>query len=123
MTGRAFLFDLDGTLTDPRVGIVGSLRYALDLLGRPCPDEEVLASCIGPPLRRSFAMLLDTRDGALIEEAIRLYRERFDVVGLYENRVYDGVPDMLERLRGARRFVATAKMVAFAERIVAHFGL
>src|SRR5262245_28177263 len=123
MTGRAFLFDLDGTLTDPRVGIVGSLRHALDRLGRPCPDEDVLAACIGPPLRRSFATLLDTRDGALIEEAIRLYRERFGVVGLFENRVYDGVPEMLERLRGGRLLVATSKMAEFAERIVAHFSL
>ncbi len=123
MIGPAFLFDLDGTLTDPRVGIVGCLRYALDRLGRPSPDEDVLASCIGPALRRSFAMLLDTRDGALIEEATRLYRERFDTVGLFENRVYDGVPDMLERLRPARLLVATAKMARFAERIVTHFGL
>jgi phosphoglycolate phosphatase len=123
MTGPAVLFDLDGTLTDPRAGIVGCLRYALEGLGRPCPDEDVLASCIGPPLRRSFASLLDTRDGGLIEEATRLYRERYDVVGLFENRVYDGVPDMLERLRGARLLVATAKMAEYAERIVAHFGL
>jgi phosphoglycolate phosphatase len=59
MTPPALLFDLDGTLTDPRVGIVGCLRYALDRLGRPVPDEDVLAACIGPPLRRSFAALLD----------------------------------------------------------------
>ena len=123
MTHPALLFDLDGTLTDPRVGIVGCLRYALDRLGRPVPDEDVLAACIGPPLRRSFAALLDTHDSALIEEATRLYRERFSVVGLFENCVYDGVPGMLERLRGRRLLVATSKMAAFAERIVVHFGL
>jgi phosphoglycolate phosphatase len=123
MTGPTLLFDLDGTLTDPRPGIVGCLRHALDRLGRPCPDEDVLAACIGPPLRSSFATLLDTRDGALIEEATRLYRERYGVVGLFENHVYDGVPAMLERLRGERLLVATSKMAEFAERIVAHFGL
>jgi phosphoglycolate phosphatase len=123
MTGPALLFDLDGTLTDPRPGIVGCLRHALDRLGQPCPDEDVLTACIGPPLRDSFATLLDTRDGALIEEATRLYRERFSVVGLFENRVYDGVPEMLERLRGGRLLVATSKMAEFAERIVTHFDL
>jgi phosphoglycolate phosphatase len=123
MTHPTLLFDLDGTLTDPRPGIVGCLRHALDRLGRPCPDEDVLAACIGPPLRSSFATLLDTRDGALIEEATRLYRERFGVVGLFENRVYDGVPEMLARLRGGRLLVATSKMAEFAERIVAHFNL
>jgi len=122
--GRALLFDLDGTLTDPRAGIVGCLRHALDRLGQPCPDDEALASFIGPPLRGTFATLLGTREAPLIEEAIRLYRERFGVVGLFENRVYDGVPDMLERLRGAGRFlVVTSKMAEYAERIVRHFGL
>jgi phosphoglycolate phosphatase len=123
MTGPALLFDLDGTLTDPRPGIVGCLRYALDRLGRPCPDEDVLAACIGPPLRDSFSTLLDTHEDPLIEEAVRLYRERFGVVGLFENRVYDGVPGMLECLRGGRLMVATSKMAEYAERIVAHFGL
>jgi phosphoglycolate phosphatase len=123
MARATLLFDLDGTLTDPRPGIVGCLRHALDRLGRACPDEDVLATCIGPPLRDSFARLLDTHDGALIEEGVRIYRERFGVLGLFENRVYDGVPDMLERLRGQRLLVATSKMAAFAERIVAHFDL
>jgi phosphoglycolate phosphatase len=123
MTGPTLLFDLDGTLTDPRPGIVGCLRHALARLGRPCPDDDALAACIGPPLRVSFAALLDTRDGALIEEATRLYRERYGVTGLFENRVYDGVPEMLEHLRGGRLMVATSKMAVFAERIVTHFGL
>ena len=124
MSAPALLFDLDGTLTDPRPGIVGCLRYALDRLGRDCPDDDVLATCIGPPLRGSFATLLDTRDPALIEEAVRLYRERFAAIGLFENRVYDGVPGMLDRLRGGGPLlVATSKMAEYAERIVQHFGL
>lgn len=118
------LFDLDGTLTDPRPGIVGCLRYALQRLDRACPDDDVLSTFIGPPLRGTFATLLETTDRGLIEEALRLYRERFAVVGVFENRVYDGVPEMLERLRVAGPLlVATAKMAEYAQRIVRHFGL
>jgi len=124
MSAPALIFDLDGTLTDPRVGIVGCLRYALQRLDRPCPDDDLLATFIGPPLRGTFATLLDTHDRALIEAAVGFYRERFDAVGLFENRVYDGVPEMLEQLRVAGPLlVATAKMSEFAERIVQHFGL
>jgi phosphoglycolate phosphatase len=119
------LFDLDGTLTDPRVGMVRSIRHALDRLGRPCPPDEVLASFIGPPLRGTFATLLDTEDRARVEEAMALFRERFADVGLFENDVYDGVPAMLEaaaRVTSAL-FIATSKPAVFADRIVKHFGL
>jgi phosphoglycolate phosphatase len=119
------LFDLDGTLTDPRAGIVGSLRFALDQLTIPCPADEVLESYIGPPLRGTFATLLGTDDSDRIEEAMRLYRQRFADTGLYENRVYDGVPEMLERAGSAATavYVATSKPAIYAERIVRHFGL
>ncbi len=119
------LLDLDGTLTDPRAGIVRSIRHALDRLARPCPPDDALAARIGPPLRETFAVLLATADPARIEHAMRLYRERFADVGLFENEVYDGVPAMLDGLRrdGGRLFVATAKPAVFAERIVRHFAL
>ena len=125
MTPEVFLFDLDGTLTDPRTGIVGSLRFALEQLAVSCPTEEVLAGYIGPPLRGTFATLLGTGDPDRIEEAMRLYRQRFADVGLYENRVYDGVPEMLERAGSAATavYVATSKPAIYAERIVQHFGL
>lgn len=125
MSGLTVLFDLDGTLTDSRAGITGSLRHALDRLGRPCPDDEVLATFIGPPLRGTLATLLDTGDPSLIEAALAHYRARYDEVGLFENRVYDGVPEMLEgtaRL-AAPLFVATAKLQHVATRIVTHFDL
>jgi len=118
------LFDLDGTLTDARPGIVACIRHALAGLGRACPDDARLDEFIGPPLRRTFATLLATDDRALVEEALRRYRERFGATGLYENRVYDGVPAMLRGLvPPARAFVATSKPRVYAERIVRHFGL
>lgn len=124
MTPNVLLFDLDGTLTDPRPGIVGSLRFALDQLKAPCPTDEVLATYIGPPLRGTFATLLGTDDTDRIEQAIGLYRQRFANTGLYENRVYDGVPEMLERAGAATAvYVATSKPAVYAERIVRHFGL
>ena len=125
MGDLAVLFDLDGTLTDSRAGITGSLRHALTRLGRPCPDDEVLATFIGPPLRGTLATLLDTADPELIETAVAHYRARYDEVGLFENRVYDGVPEMLEgtaRLAGPL-LVATAKLQRLAARIVTHFDL
>jgi phosphoglycolate phosphatase len=124
MSARVLLFDLDGTLTDARPGIVACIRHALAELGRECPDDTRLAEFIGPPLRQTFATLLATDERGLIEEALRRYRERFGVTGLFENRVYDGVPAMLTALvPPATAFVATSKPRVYAERIVRHFGL
>ena len=125
MTPDVLLFDLDGTLTDPKPGIVGSLRFALSQLAAPCPTDDVLVSYIGPPLRGTFATLLGTDDSDRIEEAMRLYRQRFAHTGLYENRVYDGVPEMLARAGSAATavYLATSKPAIYAERIVRHFGL
>lgn len=125
MIADALLFDLDGTLTDPKPGIVGSLRFALDQLGVSCPDDDVLATFIGPPLRGTFASLLDTSEASRIEEAIGLYRQRFAATGLYENQLYSGVPAMLEHAQKAAMamYVATSKPAVYAKRIVQHFGL
>jgi phosphoglycolate phosphatase len=119
------LFDLDGTLTDPRPGLVGSIRYALERLGAACPSDEALASYIGPPLRGTFAALLATTEPGRIEDAMRLYRERYGVAGLFENAVYAGIPETLAELAAttARRYIATAKPAVFARRIADHFGL
>jgi phosphoglycolate phosphatase len=125
MSDLTVLFDLDGTLTDSRAGITASIRHALDRLGHPCPDDDALATYIGPPLRGTLSTLLGTTDQTVIETALAHYRARYDDVGLFENRVYDGVPEMLEHsARRARAlFVATAKPLHAATRIVAHFGL
>jgi phosphoglycolate phosphatase len=122
-TERAIFFDLDGTLTDPKPGITGSIQYALGKLGRPVPSQDELTWCIGPPLRASFAMLLGGEE--LADHAVELYRERFGDVGLFENSVYPDIAEVLAALRQTprRMFVATSKPHVFARRIVAHFGL
>ncbi len=121
----AVLFDLDGTLTDPRPGIVRSILYALDGMGHRGPGESDLDWCIGPPLAPSFAQILGTEEPGTIRRAIGLYRERFSTIGLYENAVYVGVPECLARLRdeGIALLVATSKPVVFARRILDHFEL
>jgi len=119
------LFDLDGTLTDPVLGITRCIQHALVNLGRTAPDLNGLRRCVGPPLQESFAELLETEDEALLAEAIRLYRERFKPIGMFENSVYPDVPEGLETLRaqGHRLWVATSKPHVFAREIVQHFGL
>lgn len=119
------LIDLDGTLTDPRVGMVKSIRHALSALRYPCPSDRELERYIGPPLQDSFAILLDSTDKARIDSAIELYRERYSSTGLFENTVYPGIPEALRTLTamGASLFVATSKPRVFAERIVECFEL
>ena len=119
------LFDLDGTLTDPRPGIGRCMRYALDKLGAACPSGDVLTSFIGPSLRGTFATLLETSDSELVEQAMTFYREQYGVTGLFENEVYDGIVPLLDHVRvaAASSFVATLKPKTYAERIVRHLGL
>jgi len=106
--------------TDP----TGSIVYALDRLGIEPPDAGVLRRCVGPPLRASFAALLDTDNTEAIEQAIALYRERFADVGWRENVVYDGIPDALATLSARDRpmYLCTSKPEVYARRIVALFG-
>jgi phosphoglycolate phosphatase len=119
------LFDLDGTLTNPFTGITKCIGYALDMLGKESPPMKSLHWCIGPPLKESFAKLLGTDDDTITEKAVAFYRERFSTVGLFENEVYDGIPEALEALQknGHKLYVATSKPAVYAERIMAHFDL
>jgi phosphoglycolate phosphatase len=122
-TMSAIYFDLDGTLTDPKPGITGSIQYALQKLDLPVPSQDELTWCIGPPLRASFVTMLGGEK--LADLAVSIYRERFADVGLYENSLYPGIKDVLTRLGHPARpmFVATSKPGIFAERIIDHFGL
>jgi phosphoglycolate phosphatase len=112
------LFDLDGTLTDPKPGIVRCMKHALDKLGVPCPPDDVLASFIGPPLRGTFAALLETSSRSLVERALALYREEYGETGLFENQVYSGITQMLDHACGlaSASFVATLKPKIYADR-------
>ena len=121
----AVLFDLDGTLTDPFVGISRSMKYALDTLGYPCPEPDALRTYIGPPLQVTFPKLLARDDPALVAEALRLYRERYADVGKFENVLIPGIPEAVAALAQDGYFlaVATSKLETYAREIVEHFGL
>jgi phosphoglycolate phosphatase len=119
------LFDLDGTLTDPREGFVRSVGYALERLGVEPPADEVVASFIGPPLRGTFVRLIPGAGPVQVEAAVQAYRERYLEVGIYETRRYDGIVEMLDLARehAERIFVATSKPWISARRVVTHLGL
>nr|WP_290446894.1 HAD-IA family hydrolase [Acinetobacter lwoffii] len=117
---------MDGTLTDPKVGITTSARYGLEKIGHPISDEINIDWIIGPPLKASLAKILNVEaDHVLAEQALMGYRERFAVKGLYENHVFEGVTETLAELkrRGYRLFVATAKPTVYAKQILEHFDL
>ncbi|MBQ4354525.1 MAG: HAD family hydrolase [Clostridia bacterium] len=121
---KAVFFDLDGTLTDPALGITNSILYALEKMGLGQPPREELYCFIGPPLLSAFQEYFGmTKEQA--EEAIVRYREYFSVKGLLENAPYKGVDTMLAALKdaGYALFVATSKPEQFAVQILEHFGL
>ncbi|KAB2919516.1 MAG: HAD hydrolase-like protein [Hyphomicrobiaceae bacterium] len=117
------LVDLDGTLIDPKPGIIGSIQYALRRLGAPVPQAEELGWAIGPPLRATFPRLLD--DPRATEDAVSLYRESYRNGAMFDAIVYDGVVEALDDLSGSgcRLIVATSKPHVFARPVLEHFGL
>ena len=125
MRYNVLLWDLDGTLTDPKEGITRSVQYALKRLDYPFCEADDLDWIIGPPLKESFKTLFQTTDEAILHRAISIYRERYREIGLYENIVYPGIPDLLAQLKdkGCRHLLATSKPRVFAEKILQHFLL
>ena len=119
----AVLFDLDGTLTESEPGITSSIRYAIERLGLPAPDEATLRTLIGPPLMEGLMNL--GLEEATAREGVRIYRERFSVEGWCDNSVYTGIPALLRTLkaRGVYVALATAKPEKFARMILEHFGI
>lgn len=118
------LFDLDGTLTDPGLGITNSVRYALNKFHIEEPDRTALYRFIGPPLLDSFMEFYGfSREQS--DLAVQYYREYFKVKGLYENQVYDGIPALLAALkeRGRTLLLATSKPEEYAVEILKHFHL
>jgi phosphoglycolate phosphatase len=124
MAYRYILFDLDGTLTNPAEGLYNSVYYALERMDRDRPPSEKMSAFIGPPLVEGFATVC----GMTEEEAVRardLFREYYPVKGIYECRMYDGIPAMLASLIacGYRLVLATSKPEIFARRLLDHYDL
>lgn len=121
---QVYLFDLDGTLTEPGEGITNSVMYALEKFGIHETDRQALYRFIGPPLLDSFMQFYGMSQ-AQAEEAVAAYREYFSVNGLFENRVYDGIPALLQSLRdqGKTLVLATSKPEVFTLRILDKFDL
>lgn len=121
---NTILFDLDGTLTDPALGITNSVAYALEKMGITPPKREELLKFIGPPLAESFEKYygLSKEDSF---KAVDIYREYFAPKGIFENTLFEGVPKMLENLKnsGKTLALATSKPIVFADKILKHFNI
>lgn len=118
------LFDLDGTLTDPGEGITNAVRYSLGKFGIEVKERSELYSFIGPPLIDSYMKYYGMPEQQA-EEAVAYYREYYRAGGMFENQVYDGIPELLEKLKddGKKLVVATSKPDYFAEQILERFHL
>ncbi|MFF3021044.1 HAD hydrolase-like protein [Gottfriedia sp. NPDC057948] len=124
MTYHTILFDLDGILTGPRVGILNSVKYALQKMNQSIPLESQLLKFIRPPIQRSFSEICQFNEEELLN-AVRLYRDYFSQSGMIENNVYDGIRELLSDLQKEKKrlYVATSKPTIFARKIVSHFQL
>lgn len=118
------LFDLDGTLTDPKEGICKSVQFALQDQGIVEPDIDKLEPFIGPPLKQSFTEFY-AMDEASVEQAVKEFRKRFESIGLFENEIYPGMKRMLEKLhdQGVKMAIASSKPKMFVDRILEHFEI
>ncbi len=116
------LFDLDGTLTDPQEGIINSIQYALKRYGIAKENKDLIRF-IGPPLHVSFREFFDTDAQAF--EAVDVYREYYSDKGIFENLLFDGIPELLQTLqqKGKTICLATSKPQFFAEQILHHFKI
>ncbi|PEA23033.1 phosphoglycolate phosphatase [Bacillus cereus] len=121
---KTFLFDLDGTLTDPKEGIINSVLYALEKIGIEEVNISELDSFIGPPIQQSFIDRYNMNE-IEVERAVFYFREYLKQSGLLENKVYDGITTLLQELKdaGNRLFVATSKPTVFAKQVIEHFQL
>lgn len=121
---KAIFFDLDGTLTESGEGITKSVQYALEKLGKPEEDLDKLRVFIGPPLMEQFMKYADV-DGTEARRAVEYYRERYAVKGIFENRPYDGVENLLRELKGRGYIlaVASSKPEYYVTKILDYFNL
>lgn len=124
MSKEYILFDLDGTLTDPKPGITGCVKYSLESFGIKVDSLDDLVCFIGPPLKESF-MVYYGMDDETAEKAVAKYRERFAPIGIFENLVFDGIEPMLKKLKAAGKTLAlaTSKPEIYAKQILEHYGI
>lgn len=121
---KTILFDLDGTITNSGEGIINSVIYALEKMNLDVLDQAELYSFIGPPLNDSFKKFYHL-DDHFTEQAVKYYREYYQTKGIYENRLYEGINNLLTDLQqaGCALYVATSKPEIYAKQILAHFDL
>ena len=121
---KSILFDLDGTLTDPRIGITKSVQYSLTKLGISEPELEKLIVFIGPPLRDSYKKYYGFSEDKT-NEAVQYYREYYAGKGIFENEIYTGIKELLIALneRRSNLYVATSKPTVYSKRIAEHFTI
>ncbi len=121
---KTILFDLDGTITDSGEGIMNSVKYTLDAFGISDYDKPFLQRFVGPPLKE-FMMKIFGFDEEKARLAVVKYREYYGKSGIYENRLYDGIEDLLRDLKGAGKIVAlaTSKTEMYMKMVLDHFGI
>lgn len=120
------LFDLDGTITDSREGITKSVQFALAKYGIDEPDLRKLEKFIGPPLRDSFLEFYpEIANEETVEKIVETYRSYYKPTGIYENKVFDGIPELLKTLHqsGRKLAVASSKPEVFVRKIIKYFSL
>jgi len=121
---HTIFFDLDGTLTDSKLGITRSAQYALESFGIIVENPDELKCFIGPPIRRSFQDFCGFNDDD-VERVVEKFRERYFVTGVFENEMYAGIDSVLHELKNAGKtlMVATAKVKTLADTVLSHFGI
>jgi phosphoglycolate phosphatase len=121
---KHIIFDLDGTLSDSREGIFNAYYHTFAMLGIKKPDKEKLMTLIGPPLQKGFADIFGLQ-GAENENAVKVFREYYASKGLFENMLYDGMKELLEKLSlaGAYLYVVTFKYNLYANQVLNYFGI
>ncbi|MCQ1058740.1 HAD family hydrolase [Photobacterium sp. DNB23_23_1] len=126
MTIDILIFDLDGTISDPKQGIVRSMNHALAAHGYQTRSEDEIASYIGPPLDKIFMELVGSKQPSLILDLVATFRQRYAEVGYSENRLYAGMRETLDTLKSEGKYrlgVCTSKRVDFASKILVLFDL
>lgn len=121
---KHIIFDLDGTLSDPREGVFNAYYYTAAKLNLKVPDADILSTLIGPPLQKGFTDVFGLQ-GREIDEAVAAFRDYYGERGLFENILYEGIRELLEEITraGTPVYVATSKYEAYAKRVLTNFGI